>query len=122
MVSDGGVSVFPFTATHLYMSGQRPRMIEELSEAAAVATASEACGDEDARERLDGLESQLSRLAESEQGADHGRLARIQRALDELEMAVESEATVPLDQRGERGVGRERVVWGTHSRTTASDG
>ena len=106
-------------------------MIEELSEAAAVATASEACGDEDARERLDGLESQLSRLAESEQGADHGRLARIQRALDELEAAVEGEAllgglefeaTVPFDQRGERGVGRERVVWGTHSRTTASDG
>ena len=93
MVSAGGVSVFPFTATHLYGAAQRPRMTEELSEAAAaVAAASEACGDEDARERLDGLESQLSRLAESEQGADHGRLARIQRALDELEAAVEGEA------------------------------
>jgi hypothetical protein len=68
-------------------------MINELAEAAeSVAAASEACDDEDARERLSGLESQLSRLAESERGADHGRLARIQRALDEIEASVAGEA------------------------------
>lgn len=68
-------------------------MIDDLAEAAAdLAAASEACESEDASERLDGLEAQLSGLAESERGADHGRLARIQRALDELEASLGGEA------------------------------
>lgn len=78
-------------------------MIEELSEAAAaVATASEVCEDEAARERLSGLESQLSGLAESGEGADHGRLARIQRALDEIGSAVEGEALESVRAADER--------------------
>jgi len=110
MVPADTVSVFPFvaarrplTAMYLYIGARHPHMIDELADAAAdLAAASGACESEDAGERLEGLEAQLSGLAESERGADHGRLARIQRALDELEAELEGEALEAIRAADER--------------------
>ena len=52
----------------------------DLLESAAQDTASE-----DARDRLSDLADQLDRLSTADRGPDHGRLARIQSALADLE-------------------------------------
>jgi tRNA A22 N-methylase len=55
---------------------------DALEAAAAEAT------DSEATERLETLAEQLQDLAEADQGPDHGRLARIQAALNEVEGEV----------------------------------
>lgn len=58
---------------------------EELATASELLeTAAESTDDDDAVERLDGLASQLSDLSDADRGPDHGRLARIEIALNEL--------------------------------------
>lgn len=54
----------------------------------AIAEAAEETVDEDAADRLSGLADQLGNLAERERGPDHGRLARIQTALNEVESGL----------------------------------
>jgi len=64
-------------------------MSDELeSAAAALSDARERCEADAHRERLEGLEDQLSTLAGGGRGADHGRLARIQAAIGEVREAA----------------------------------
>jgi len=48
-------------------------------------SAADSTDDEDAAERLSSLSDQLSDLAVAERGPDHGRLARIENALNDLQ-------------------------------------
>jgi hypothetical protein len=53
-----------------------------------LADAAAATDDEDAADRLADLADQLDSLAESDHGPDHGRMARIQTALGDLQGTV----------------------------------
>lgn len=55
--------------------------------------AAEQVTDDEAAERLRNLADQLRDLAERERGPDHGRLARIENILDEVESAADEAAT-----------------------------
>ncbi|MFC6974049.1 hypothetical protein ACFQL1_04165 [Halomicroarcula sp. GCM10025709] len=58
---------------------------EELSAASeALESAAESTASDAARERLSDLAAQLDRLSTADRGPDHGRLARIQSALDDI--------------------------------------
>jgi hypothetical protein len=58
---------------------------EELGAASeALESAAESTDSDDARERLSELAAQLDRLSTADRGPDHGRLARIQSALDDI--------------------------------------
>ena len=58
---------------------------EELATASdLLGSAAESTGNEDYAERLESLSDQLGDLAEAERGPDHGRLARIENALNDL--------------------------------------
>jgi hypothetical protein len=71
---------------------------EELQTAAEQLTeAKDATDDVDARERLADLAGQLEDLATADKGPDHGRMARIQNALSELNDEVGAEATTAID-------------------------
>ncbi|SFR92496.1 hypothetical protein SAMN05216559_1084 [Halomicrobium zhouii] len=66
---------------------------DELATASdLLASAADSTDDEDDAERLDGLSGQLSDLAEAERGPDHGRLARIENALNDLEASAGDDA------------------------------
>ncbi|MFB6170288.1 MAG: hypothetical protein ABEJ06_03990 [Haloarculaceae archaeon] len=54
----------------------------------ALAEAADETTKDAAADRLSGLADQLHSLAERERGPDHGRLARIQSALDEVESGL----------------------------------
>lgn len=70
---------------------------QELTDAAShLETASESAAD-DAKDRLSELADQLRTLAERDRGPDHGRLARIQSALDELRDDVDDAADAAID-------------------------
>lgn len=60
-------------------------------------TAADDAGDEAAAERLRDLADQLRGLAEDVQGPDHGRLARIQAALDEVRTDVDDETGATIE-------------------------
>lgn len=67
-------------------------MREELSTASdRLESAAEDASSDDARERLTDLAGQLDTLAARDQDPDHGRLARIESALDEVQ-SEESDA------------------------------
>jgi len=70
-------------------------MVREKLRTAAdhLTEASDAAGDEAAGERLTDLAEQLDRLATADRGPDHGRMARIQNALADLEGDVATDAT-----------------------------
>lgn len=58
---------------------------EELATASELlAEAAESTDNEDYAERLESLSDQVGDLAEAERGPDHGRLARIENALNDL--------------------------------------
>lgn len=61
-------------------------------------TASEAVDDEAARERLTDQADQLARLADSERGPDHGRLARHEHALEEIKALLGPEHEGQIDE------------------------
>jgi len=65
----------------------------DLLESAATDT-----GNDDARERLGDLAGQLERLSTADSGADHGRLARIQSALNELKRGDGADVTETIDE------------------------
>ncbi|QLH79471.1 hypothetical protein HZS55_20185 [Halosimplex rubrum] len=59
---------------------------ENLADASAtLESAADATGDGDAAERLESLADQLDSLATRDRDPDHGRLARIENALNDLE-------------------------------------
>jgi hypothetical protein len=59
---------------------------EELATASdLLESAADATGNDDASDRLGELAGQLERLSTADRGPDHGRLARIQSALNDLE-------------------------------------
>jgi hypothetical protein len=61
-------------------------------------------------DRLADLASQLDRLAEADRGPDHGRLARIQTALNEIQQEVDDETAATIgDARTEISEYRETV-------------
>ena len=53
--------------------------------------------DEDAAERLRDLAGQLDTLAERERGPDHGRLARIENALGDLQEQAGEDAAAEIE-------------------------
>lgn len=70
----------------------------ELRDAAErLEAATETCADPDATERLTGLADQLDTLSTADRGPDHGRLARIQSALDDVEPDVDDETATEMD-------------------------
>jgi hypothetical protein len=59
--------------------------------------AADATDDEDAAQRLRDLADQLDSLAERERGPDHGRLARIENALGDLQERVGEDAAAEIE-------------------------
>ncbi|WP_299263588.1 DUF7553 family protein [Halorientalis sp.] len=74
-------------------------------------TASDATTDE-ASSRLDDLADQLDDLAARESGPDHGRLARIQSALADLEDGVSTEAGEDIDDADDAINGYRETIEG----------
>ncbi len=70
---------------------------EELASAGdrLASAAEEASGD--ARETLSDLADQLDRLAEADHGPDHGRLARIEAKLDDVQTTESDDVAVAID-------------------------
>jgi len=60
-------------------------------------SAADASDDEDAAERLRDLAGQLDSLAERERGPDHGRLARIENALGDLQESANEDAAAEIE-------------------------
>jgi len=52
----------------------------------------------DARETLTELAGQLRRLADADHGPDHGRLARIEAKLDDVQTSESDEVAVAIDE------------------------
>ncbi len=52
----------------------------------------------DHADRLRELSDQLGSLAEGDRDVDHGRLARIQSGLDEIQPDLDDDAAAPLDE------------------------
>ncbi|EMA44447.1 DUF7553 family protein [Halococcus saccharolyticus] len=48
--------------------------------------------DGDLRERIEGLAEQLDDLADADRGPDHGRIARMENALNEIESQLDGDA------------------------------
>ena len=48
--------------------------------------------DGDLRERIEGLAEQLNDLADADRGPDHGRIARMENALNEIEAQLDGDA------------------------------
>lgn len=72
---------------------------EELASASdLLESAAEDTASDDARERLSELAEQLDRLSTAEQGPDHGRLARIQSALNDLESGDGADVEATLEE------------------------
>ncbi|WEL18334.1 Uncharacterized protein SVXHr_2179 [Halorhabdus sp. SVX81] len=51
----------------------------------------------DNTDRLADLAGQLDQLADAERGPDHGRMARIQTALDEIQQDVDDETAATIE-------------------------
>jgi hypothetical protein len=60
-------------------------------------SAADAATDADAQSRLADIADQLADLAEGEHGPDHGRLARIQTALGDVEEDASTEVSGQID-------------------------
>lgn len=72
---------------------------DELTAASdALESAAESTDSDAARERLSELAGQLERLSTADSGPDHGRLARIQSALNELEDGDGSDVATQLSE------------------------
>jgi hypothetical protein len=62
-----------------------------------LASAADTTDDEDAAERLTNLSDQLETLAERDRGPDHGRLARIESGLDEVQAGVSDDVAATIE-------------------------
>ena len=75
---------------------------EELARASQLlVSAAESTTDGDDSERLSDLVDQLDRLSEADEGPDHGRLARIENALRELEESTGEETAIVIEDAHE---------------------
>lgn len=63
-----------------------------------LATAADDSDDEDAAERLGSLSDQLDTLAERDRGPDHGRLARIESGLNEVQGDASDDVAATIDE------------------------
>ena len=63
-----------------------------------LASAAEDATDADARDTLSELSDQLGRLADAERGPDHGRLARIEAKLDDVQTSASDDVAVAIDE------------------------
>jgi len=63
-----------------------------------LASAAEDATDAGARETLSDLADQLGRLAEAGRGPDHGRLARIEAKLDDIQTGASDDVAVTIDE------------------------
>ncbi|MFB6150331.1 MAG: hypothetical protein ABEJ40_00850 [Haloarculaceae archaeon] len=75
-------------------------------------SAAENASDPDAADRLDDLAGQLDTLATRERGPDHGRLARIENALDDLTDDVDAGTADTIDAAHEDVVAFRETVEG----------
>jgi len=75
-------------------------------------SAADTAADDDAVERLHDLASQLDSLATRDRGPDHGRLARIELALDDLVEAAGDDAAADIDAAHESVVAFRETVDG----------
>jgi hypothetical protein len=71
---------------------------ENLTEASDVLASAAEATDDDAAERLTSLSDQLETLAERDRGPDHGRLARIESGLDEVQADVSDEVAATIEE------------------------
>lgn len=62
-----------------------------------LASAADTTDAEDAAERLTNLSDQLDTLAERDRGPDHGRLARIESGLDEVQADVSDDVAATIE-------------------------
>jgi hypothetical protein len=74
--------------------------------------AAEATGDDDAADRLRDLAGQLDGLAERERGPDHGRLARIENALEDLSASVGESASAEIEAAHEAVIAYRETIEG----------
>jgi hypothetical protein len=65
-----------------------------------------------ASQRLEAAADQLDTLAERERGPDHGRLARIENALDDVRESVGADATAEIDAAHDAAVAFRETVEG----------
>ena len=72
----------------------------------------DAADDESSADRLQDLADQLDTLAERERGPDHGRLARIENALDDVRENVGADATAEIDAAHDAVVAFRETVEG----------
>ncbi|MFT4921193.1 MAG: hypothetical protein ACI8XM_000388 [Haloarculaceae archaeon] len=71
---------------------------QELAHASdQLATAAADATDADVQERLTELSDQLDQLSEASRGPDHGRLARIEAKLDDVQDSESDEVAVTID-------------------------
>lgn len=61
-----------------------------------LASAAQSASNDDDSDRLSDLADQLDRLSTADEGPDHGRLARIQNALHDLEDSAGEDATADI--------------------------
>jgi hypothetical protein len=82
----------------------------ELAEASELLESIEASGE--AGDRLTDIAGQLDHLSTADRGPDHGRLARIQTALDEIQTEVDDEGATAIDEALEKVVAYRETVEG----------
>lgn len=82
----------------------------ELAEASELLASIDASGE--AAERLADIADQLDRLSTADRGPDHGRLARIQTALGEIQTDVDDEGAAAIDEALESVVAYRETVDG----------
>lgn len=72
---------------------------EEIARASdLLESAADETADADSSDRLADLAEQLDGLATGNHGPDHGRIARLQAALDEIQPAVEDEPAATIEK------------------------
>lgn len=75
-------------------------------------SAADATADDDAADRLTDLADQLGTLAERDQSPDHGRLARIELALDEIVESVGDDVAADVNDAHEYVIAFRETVEG----------
>ncbi|MFB6073770.1 MAG: hypothetical protein ABEJ89_02015 [Haloarculaceae archaeon] len=75
---------------------------EELDRASELLESAAADASGEAADRLQSLADQLSTLSSRDKGPDHGRLARIENALDELVESADADVAATIEEAHEQ--------------------